>query len=238
MPETMRIASSLRDIPGAFESLVLAPQPGQRIAQRNRRSSILAAVRHRIADIGYKRVTNRMIAEDCDLTPQTVYNLIGDKRQLIGDAIVDYMKALSVYINDRLLPCHSVFVVDAFWQSALSEPEFVRQISTVYFDLDPAIGARIAACSKDILVRSFAEMRAQGVLSPSADLDKIAYYSTAANAALYSAWARAQFDLQELRWHLASSHMAVLEGHLQAIDDVAEQFLKEIAPRGLATRRW
>jgi AcrR family transcriptional regulator len=104
-----------------------------RVAQRAKRAEVLAATRRRIAQFGPEKVTLRMLASDCDTSVQTIFNLVGNRRDVLEAAIIDHANALIAAARGApAYPTSSNALVDAIWWCSVRNPDYARHLARAY----------------------------------------------------------------------------------------------------------
>jgi AcrR family transcriptional regulator len=84
--------------------------------QRVRRAEVLRQARLLIGSEGYTAFSVRRLAGICALSPQTLYNLIGDREQLLSSAIGEHLAAMVSAASE--LEAYPYFFM-AFWRRHL-----------------------------------------------------------------------------------------------------------------------
>lgn len=221
------------ELPNPFRPRIIPLRLGQGANQRNRKAEILAATRRRIAELGCRRVTNRMIADDCGLSAQTLYNLVGDRTRLISEAMTSHMTDIGQAVLPQLEWHHPVFIADAFWQATAAEQGFMRELAASYFDKNFEIGKRIEAFAVGLLAQALAKLRCGGKMGGGVDLWALAQCVTSANAAAYFGWVNDIFDIHELRIRIVRAHIFTLAGYIAAEETGhAHLWLEHVAAAG------
>ncbi len=64
------------------------------VGQRSRRSRIYAAARSLLKSAGYEGVHMQDIAAQCQISAQTIYNLVGSKAQVLEQAAADWVDGI------------------------------------------------------------------------------------------------------------------------------------------------
>lgn len=106
------------------------------ITHRVRHAQVLAAVRRRIASEGRRGLSLGMIASDCNTTVQTLFNLAGNKSELIKAAISDHGSWLNLTAHHwKSYPVQALAFADAIWASARRNPEYVKEAAFMYNDM-------------------------------------------------------------------------------------------------------
>lgn len=181
---------------------------------RQRRASVLAAARRRMATEGYERFTLRTLAIDCDTTVQTVYNLIGNKTEVLTEAIADYGRALAETVGGwRNHPYRILELIEVIWQGTILQPEYMRQASLGYADLDRIWHGSIHRAGVRFVEICLADVRHN--LRQSIDYRALADAMNSAIATAMQEWARDKVDVELLRANLFNRSGLLLLGALQ-----------------------
>lgn len=102
----------------------------------------------------------RMIASDCDTTTQTVFNLVGNKSDLLTAAIADYATSLGVTaLNWNSYPANSLGLTDAIWESARCNPEYVREATFGFATLSQYSSRCVRAGGTSVVAASLSDIR-------------------------------------------------------------------------------
>ena len=176
-------------------------------AHRERRARILAETRHLITEGGIEGVTLRELAARSRLSVQTIYNIVGNRTQVVHAAIGQYICA-SVRRAAHFDHCPNSFmgVADALWQEAAANPAYVRAATRACDGRDPAlyrsVRKRSARFLKAMLGRHFRqEADRRGV-----DLTALTENIVAMAGASALEWANDAIGLEALRYRLASAY--------------------------------
>jgi AcrR family transcriptional regulator len=177
----------------------------------DRRAHVLAATRRRLAELGPDKVTLRMLAADCDTSVQTIFNLIGNKSQVLSEAINDYGQA----IQDSALKTPTfgskvVSFVNAMWRSAARNPEYMRQACLSYQNFDEVSHEAIRRAGirtvRLVLLQEHQRFR-KGI-----DITLLSEALHSMIAATMRDWAYGDFDILKLREHMSFRATALLLG--------------------------
>ena len=107
-----------------------APESGlTRRGQRERRARILAATRLAIAQQFEEDVTIRDVASRSKVSAQTIYNLVGNRAQLVEDAINEHITHTAAHAH-RLMDYPNIFlaIADLTWMSISQNPDYSRKV--------------------------------------------------------------------------------------------------------------
>lgn len=186
---------------------------GPRPAQRARRARILAAARTLIANGGLEYVTIRDVADISKLSIQTIYNLVGNRAQLVEAAVSEFILMTAQHAASlKTYPNVFLALADLIWVNAARNPEYTRAATIGCnghaLPLYGNIRERNARSLRRLLNRHYMSVaRDRGV-----DLNMIAIHITALVGAMAVEWARGMIDLAEFRYRLASAYGTLLVG--------------------------
>jgi AcrR family transcriptional regulator len=176
-----------------------------------RRASVLAATRRRLAERGPDKVTLRMIAADCGISVQTIFNLIGNRSQLLSAAINDYGRVIKESAMRRPdIGSGILTFVDSMWLSAASNPIYMRQASLSYSSLGSDAHESIRRGGIETVRMLLLHERHRFRFD--IDINLLADALESMVAAAMGDWALGRFDLLDLRKHLAFRASALLHG--------------------------
>lgn len=97
--------------------------------QKQRRASILCQTRTLIGREGYPNFNIRRLADHCSLSSQTIYNLVGDRDEVISAATCQHLDALlksAARLEDY--PCFIAALADASWYHAIRNPGYAKTV--------------------------------------------------------------------------------------------------------------
>ncbi len=201
----------------------LGPQaPAQRgrawVGQRSRRSRIYAAARALLKSAGYEGVHMQDIAARCEISAQTIYNLVGSKAQVLEQAAADWVEGIHTVAvaRARELQVNTPYLmIELFWESALSEADWVR-VSSAYSSAprDPLTRAFYRA-SESALRADLDELKRRGALRADADPPSLARQLTALAHVTITRWCAEPGDVAAYRRDLHSGPGAILRASLQ-----------------------
>jgi AcrR family transcriptional regulator len=188
------------------------------VGQHCRKSDIFAAARSLMKAAGYDGVQMQAIAAQCNISAQTIYNLVGSKAQVMEQAAADWVESIraAAVSREREAGVSSVFLmIEMFWDSALVHADWVRIASKHSAARgDPLTGAfyRAATTALTSEVRGLQE---RGALRCDADVESLARQLTATAHITISNWCAESIDVQSYRRDLISGPGAMLRAWLQ-----------------------
>ncbi len=127
-----------RDVPDPLGSLyghfaARDRTAGRRWAnQRQRRSLILATARQLMAEQDFSQVHVEHVASRCGVSVQTIYNLVGNRSEMIGASAEEWVFAIAevARADAEARDLNEVFtLLTIFWSSAIIRADYVRSAS-------------------------------------------------------------------------------------------------------------
>lgn len=200
------ISESVKIHPNVYEGMrvvnnALSRRPAGERRPVSRRADLLSATRLRLATEGHERVTLRMIAADCETTVQTVHNLIGNRKEVLGAVLIDHGQKLRQLVQEcDDYPLLIFAFVDLMWHSALIQPEFFRQATFIYAALDIDSYRPVQAAGLQFVRSTLTDLR--GRLRRDMSINALAEAMQSMIATTLHDWAQAKIDLPELRKNL------------------------------------
>lgn len=179
--------------------------------QRERRSQILAAVRHLLIEEGYKGVQVRKIADLSGVVVQTIYNLVGPRDLAIVEAIADYtahLGRLSPFSPED--PAAMIKTIEWQGQSVMIAPEFSRQVCLLYFSDARHIFQEYRRRQIRNTHMMLTKQKRIGVLKRDADCRVLAEEMMFFSSALFVEWADIAFPLEKLMSRIISGQTHIL----------------------------
>lgn len=207
MDEEIYLPDPTRPIP-AYPSSFADGRVG-RSSQRERRSRILAATRIAIAESGDEEVSVRDVAGRSNVAVQTIYNLIGNRAQLVEDAINEHIaNTASRAHKTSNYPNTYLAIADLTWMSIVHNRTYsqniIRSCHQKYFFAYKNICTRNAQSLSKLIKRS--QVSATGI----AEAEALALHITTLVGSSALDWAMELYDLAELRYRFAFAYGAPL----------------------------
>jgi AcrR family transcriptional regulator len=218
-------ANPTGDVPDPSDSLFrdlnstrTAPRGRAWVSQRSRRSNIYAAARTLLKRAGYDGVQMQAIAAHCNISPQTIYNLVGSKSEVLEQAAADWVQGIheAAVARARVLHVNAAFLmIEMFWESALTQADWVR-VSSLYSATprDPLTRAYYRAAEsalRDILEGS----KSRGAIRLDVDVESLARQLTAIAHVTITRWCAEPGDVAAYRRDLVSGPGSMLRASLQ-----------------------
>jgi AcrR family transcriptional regulator len=216
------------DIPDPAASLFRTVRSGQVqlsnrgwLGQRGRRSDIYAAARILMTDAGYDGVQMQQIAARCNISPQTIYNLVGAKTQVMEQAAADWVDGIRAAAVRRapLADVNSAFLmVEMFWDSALTYRDWVRIASLSSASPNDPLNRAFYRAALVALTAEIRGLKNRGALRQDADVDSLARQLTATAQITIGNWSVHPSDVSSFRRDLISGPAAMLRAWLQGCE--------------------
>lgn len=183
-----------------------------RFAQRQRRARILASARRLIAERGVEHVTLRSLAETSDLSVQTIYNLVGNRMEVVEAAISEHIESVAQTHRDLdSYPSRFLAVGDLMWMNLMTNAAYSRNASIACFQSDELrrrVHQRHSGALRRMLERQFGdEARRKRI-----DLDAAANVITIAVGGIAADWAKGAMDDLTLRYRLTCAYGLAVAG--------------------------
>jgi AcrR family transcriptional regulator len=186
----------------------------QKIAAR--RQQILEAARRLIESEGYEGLTMRSLAVESGVTVPTVYNLIGNKEQVLFDAVEDQTRAF-VSNLDRL-DGDLIAVFEATVRQLIRRPRYYRALLLLLANSERADSARrhVGRALAEQIAISLAKIDHMGELAKWVDPDVLAQRLHAHLDMASLEWARGSLTATSFRsaalFDVATSMLGVSSG--------------------------
>lgn len=195
-----------------------------RVAQRMRRSQILATIRRHLTERGLEGVTVRGVTESCGHAVQTFYNLVGPRERAIIDAVSEYTRyvgrAAQIQPSD---PYAIIKIINCWLKSIDAQPEFCRQVSLIFFSDARSIYYEFRDGQLFCMTRLLADQQRAGVMRSDVNVRDLAEQLVLLSSALCLEWSDRPFPIEQLHSRLRSGFECLLANKLA--DDVREQIV-------------
>ena len=185
---------------------------GRRVlTHRIKRAQVLAATRRRIASEGHRGVTLGMIAADCDTTVQTVFNLAGNKFELLKSAIAEHGSSLNITAHHwKSYPVLALGFADAIWASAQRNPEYIKEAALVFDSMCRSSGTVARSAGTALLESVLCDIRED--IRATSNLASIAGMLSSLIATTMLEWAQDGLETNRLRTELINRIALILIG--------------------------
>jgi len=154
-----------------------------------------------------------MLAADCDMSVQTIFNMVGNRSQLFSQASLDLGPLLDgLARRSTKHPAYPLALADAVWHLVARNTNCLRSLH--FAELAYATIAKDAVdCGTRLVRKALVENRE--TLREDADIGMVANFLASTSAAATHEWARGMYDLDTLRWTLLSRTSLILSGALR-----------------------
>jgi len=185
----------------------------------HRRSLILANTRQIISESGFGNVHMRQLAERSEVTPPTIYALVGTKHEVVQQALLEGLEA-KFALAERRAALEAINPILAFgavkWDAIVGDPGYYRQImrGATSGSLDLSTVLTIHATIADRFLLWFEEMTASGFLRKDAPFPPSVVAPLIARqfAVPISSWVTERITLAQLRPDVIASLAVPLLG--------------------------
>lgn len=179
--------------------------------QRNRRSAILASIRHLLADEGHNAVTVRRIAEHSGHAVQTIYNLVGPRDLAITEAVTEYSQYVCLTATPNPAdPLAALAMINREMQSIEVHPEFCRNVCKMYFSDQRNIFYDFRARQIKMLHAFLFQQQRAGIIQPKADTRRLAENLMLFMGAIFVEWADCSYPAETVRQRLHAVYEDIL----------------------------
>jgi AcrR family transcriptional regulator len=184
------------------------------LGQRQRRAAILATTRRLLAD-GQDTFTLRRVAEQSQITVQTLRNSFGRREDLMVSAINDHTSAVWAALGGFSTgPILFLDLAEMYFHCAKATPDFLRaMVTSAVANTQPL--AVLQRHGSSIKTGHLRRMAREGLLRDSVDAEALAAQITRLNTFMMYEWATGG-EAGELRRQLVSGNKLLLLGALTA----------------------
>jgi len=179
--------------------------------QRNRRSTILAAIRRLLADEGHGGITVRRVADYSGHAVQTIYNLVGPRDLAITEAVTEYSRYICLTASPNPAdPYAGIAMIGRELQSIEIHPEFCRNVCNIYFTESRGIFYDFRNRQTKMLHGFLLQQQKSGVLRPNADTRAIAENLMLFMGAIFVEWSDVSLPLEQLKQRLYGTYFGIM----------------------------
>ena len=186
--------------------------------QRKRRSHILAAARMVMTQEEFDAVQLRSVARESGVSVQTIYNLVGNRMELMGASAADWVSSIAQVArveaaqHDLNAP---LTLLTMFWSSAFTQAAYVESaVRTTYMEAAPLARPFQRAGMQEFLT-DLKMIQAQGMLRDGADVTSVARLLTLSAYFTISAWVTERYPAESYRADLVNGPGMILAGALR-----------------------
>jgi len=186
--------------------------------QRRRRACILAAARKAMTRGSFEDVQLRAIARHSGVSVQTVYNLVGNRAELMEASAADWVSAIAAEARSQAMhhdlnTCFTLLAM--FWSSALTRRTYVESaVRTSVMEAAP-LARPFQQAGKAEFLSDLRRLEALGMVRDGVDVASLARQLTLSAYATICAWVMEGYDLAGYRADLVHGPGMMLAGALQ-----------------------
>ncbi len=210
-------------------------QPGGKRwhSHQERRSQILAAARRLLTDRGLDGVCFRAIADLCEISVPTIYNVVGDRGRVMNDASAEWVQWVALAAASRAAGgSPALTVLEAFWASGPDHPQFTANAVKDTFFPQSRIGEAFHNTGYGLIRDMLRELRAGERLRPHVSIDRLAWHLTRSTHAGIANWSLHPYDRAEFRAEFADGPGLMFLGAVQGAEiKTVERTLEQIRQR-------
>jgi len=188
------------------------------LTQRKRRARILAAARLLMTQQSFEEVHLQAIAAHCGISIQTIYNLVGNRAELMAASAAEWVSSIAATARedaakrDRNAP---FTLLSMFWSAAMTHTAYVESaVRTSATDSTPL--------KRPFLLAGFVEfeadltrLRRENVLRDSIDISSLARQLTISAHSSICHWKMEQYPLAHFRRDLINGPGLMLAAALR-----------------------
>lgn len=186
--------------------------PGKLVQrQYERRAEILSAARAQIAE-GRREINVKRLAQSCDLAVQTVYNILGDRDNILLTAIEEHYTAIlsAAAAPDQSLDPMSA-LAEALWAFAWRNPAYVQSLLLGLQMPDHSVSRLIRSHVRRAIASTLQRLDGDGAM----DESRVHIHVDRINALIQlssSEWMHGRVGLTDLRARLLDDFDFALNG--------------------------
>ena len=187
--------------------------PTDRVGQRQRRAQILATTRRLLSERGYEGVLIQDLADICGLSKQSVYNLVGNKRKVIADSVVDHVMSMARIAHefgktDKNILC----LIELYCLNFTTNPDYTRRAAIGMFQRDRALCTGIRSKQKQLIRTWLHKQRMEGLLRDCVDVELLSGHIAVLNESNILDWAHGSCSVRDLCRNIITGHGFMLLG--------------------------
>lgn len=188
------------------------------LSQRERRSEILAAARTLMTQTSFEQLRLQEVAATCGVAVQTVYNLVGNREELVGSSAEEWVQAIWAVarVDAERRDVNAGFTLLAmFWSSALVRPDYVRSAARSTLVNSADLRLRFCRAGTAALLDDLKRVRSQGGVRDGVDIASLArQLSLTANSTI-ALWAVERYSVDAFWADLCNGAGLMLAGALR-----------------------
>lgn len=199
--------------------------------QREKKALILATARRLLAERGIEGVLIRDIAERCGFSQPTIYSIVGQRMELLGESAAEWIRLVawsSPFTFPQ--PNTTLSILLAFWNSACDHPDYTTRAVAIACSPDAPLNRHFLTTGITMVRQSLRDQPLRALVGDGADLGLLAERLTMAVHADACNYALNRPDPLAYRRAFAYGPGVMLLGALRAEQSVAvEEALHRIA---------
>jgi AcrR family transcriptional regulator len=182
--------------------------------QRTRRAAILAATRRLLAE-GPDQFTLKRVAEECEVTVQTIRNSFGRREECLASALNEHTTAIWQALGSVSSgPMVFLDLAQMYYHCACATPGFLRGMVTAAISNDAPLAA-LQRHGALIKIDYLQDMARRELLRPGVDTEALAAQITRLNTFMMYEWA-INGDAEELRHQMITGNRLLLLGAVRS----------------------
>lgn len=192
----------------------LDPDQGWRwYDQRRRRSHILAAARLVMTQEEFEAVQLRSVARESGVSVQTIYNLIGNRMELMGASASDWVSSIAqaARVEAAEQNLNAPFtLLTMFWSSALTQAAYVESAARTAFLEDTPLARPFQRAGIEEFLSDLRPIQAQGMLRDGVDVTSVARQLMLSAYFTITHWVTERYPVESYRADLVNGPGAIL----------------------------
>lgn len=204
--------------------------PTDRVGQRQRRAQILATTRRLLSERGYEGVLIQDLADICGLSRQSVYNLVGNKRKVLADSIVDHVMSMARIAHELGKTDRNIlYLIELYCLNFTTNPDYTRRATVSLFQRDRALCVAVRSKQKQLIRAWLHKQRMDGLVRECVDVELLAGHLAVLNESNMLDWAHGSCSLDDLRRNIITGHGFMLLGAMRPAEAVKIEAWMEAA---------
>lgn len=197
------------------------------LAQSERQSIILAASRRHISEQGYGGVSLKHVASMCNISKQTVYNIVGSRDEMIRKASAEWVNWLAIWALSGSPPARLLTVLASFWFSVTAYRDYAAQSVQASCAPSSPLNAPFREAGTQVVLSLLADLAKRDQIRPGLDVVRYSWHLTEAVHAGTCRWTLASYSDDEFRRDFVYGPGMMLLGALQGEEaSLVEQHLE------------
>lgn len=183
--------------------------------QRRRRSHILAAARLVMTQEEFDAVQLRSIARESGVSVQTIYNLVGNRMELMGASAADWVSSIAqvARVEAAQHDLNAPFtLLTMFWSSALTQAAYVESaVRTTFMEATP-LARPFQRTGIEEFLSDLRLIQAQGLLRDGVDINSVARQLMLSAYFTIAHWVTERYPVESYRADLVNGPGMILAG--------------------------